>query len=264
MDKGLTEKQKKFVDEYLIDLNATRAYKAAYSSCKKDETANVNASRLLRNAKVEAYIQQRIKDREKRTEITQDMVLQRWWDIATADPNEIIHLRRVCCRHCFGIDHQYQWINEQEYQQAVQAAYKAAREADKEPVIPSDSGGYGFDRLLRPHPKCPYCRGEGHEEVHIEDTRNLSPKAKLLYAGIKQTNSGIEIKFQDQGKALENVAKHLGMFIEKTEVSGPGGSPIQVNFTLPRPKEKLPTDQSITEINLDSDQDNQDEAGEEE
>lgn len=52
----LTEKQKRFADEYLIDLNATRAYKAAYPSCKKDETARVNGSRLLTNANVRAYI----------------------------------------------------------------------------------------------------------------------------------------------------------------------------------------------------------------
>lgn len=48
MNYKLTPKQKLFADEYLIDLNATRAYKAAYKSCKKDETANVNGSKLLR------------------------------------------------------------------------------------------------------------------------------------------------------------------------------------------------------------------------
>ncbi|MBS6559251.1 MAG: terminase small subunit [Clostridiales bacterium] len=53
---ALTEKQKRFADEYLIDLNATRAYRAAYSSCKKDEVAAVNGSKLLRNTKVEKYI----------------------------------------------------------------------------------------------------------------------------------------------------------------------------------------------------------------
>ncbi len=148
------------------------------------------------------------------------MVLQRWWDIATADPNEIIHLRRVCCRHCFGKDHQYQWRDEKEYKQAVKAATILAREQNKDPVIPSDVGGYGYDRLLRPHPKCPYCRGEGHEEVHIEDTRDLGSKAMLLYDGIKQTVNGIEIKMQDQGKALENVARHLGMFTDKVELNG--------------------------------------------
>ena len=72
----LTPKQKIFCDEYLIDLNATRAYKKAYPSVKKDDTAAVNGNRLLRNAKVKEYIDKRMKDREKRTEITQDMVLK--------------------------------------------------------------------------------------------------------------------------------------------------------------------------------------------
>lgn len=52
----MTEKQKRFCDEYLIDLNGTRAYKAAYPSVKNDNTAKVNASRLLTNANVRAYI----------------------------------------------------------------------------------------------------------------------------------------------------------------------------------------------------------------
>lgn len=76
MNVKLTRNQRLFCDEYLIDLNATRAYKAAYKNVTKDETAAVNGSRLLRNAKVESYIEQRMKEREKRTEITQDKVLK--------------------------------------------------------------------------------------------------------------------------------------------------------------------------------------------
>jgi len=45
----------------------------------------VNGNRLLRNAKVKEYIQKRIKEREKRTEITQDMVLKELADIAFDD-----------------------------------------------------------------------------------------------------------------------------------------------------------------------------------
>ena len=73
---ALTPKQKIFADEYLIDLNATKAYKVAYTSCKKDDSAAVNGSKLLRNTKVAEYIRERMKEREKRTEITQDRVLQ--------------------------------------------------------------------------------------------------------------------------------------------------------------------------------------------
>ena len=49
----MTEKQKIFADEYLIDLNATRAYKVAYPSVKKDEVASAAAARMLRNVKVQ-------------------------------------------------------------------------------------------------------------------------------------------------------------------------------------------------------------------
>ena len=72
----MTEKQKIFADEYLIDLNATRAYRKAYPSVKKDETAAQAGSRMLRNVKVAEYIQERMQERQKRTEITQDRVLQ--------------------------------------------------------------------------------------------------------------------------------------------------------------------------------------------
>ena len=81
----MTNAQKIFCNEYLIDLNATRAYKVAYKRCKKDETANVNGSKLLRNAKVQEYISEKMKEREKRTEITQDMVIQELAKIAFLD-----------------------------------------------------------------------------------------------------------------------------------------------------------------------------------
>lgn len=87
-NRKLTKNQKRFVNEYLIDLNATRAYKVAYKSVKKDETAAVNGSRLLRNAKVKKYLEQRMKEREKRTEITQDMVLKELAKIGFANGSD--------------------------------------------------------------------------------------------------------------------------------------------------------------------------------
>lgn len=80
----LALKQKIFVNECLVDINATRAYKIAYPRCKKDETAVQAGSRLLRNVKVKDYIDKRMKDREKRTEITQDFVLKELYFIASA------------------------------------------------------------------------------------------------------------------------------------------------------------------------------------
>nr|DAD73237.1 MAG TPA: Terminase small subunit [Siphoviridae sp. ctxBC2] len=80
----MTEKQKIFADEYLIDLNATRAYRVAYPSVKKEESAASAAARMLRNVKVAKYITERMEERQRRTEITQDMVLQELAAIAFA------------------------------------------------------------------------------------------------------------------------------------------------------------------------------------
>lgn len=56
----MTEKQKIFADEYLIDLNGTRAYKAAYSNIKSDNADAVRANKLLKKKEIWDYIQQRL------------------------------------------------------------------------------------------------------------------------------------------------------------------------------------------------------------
>ena len=72
----MTEKQKRFANEYLIDLNATRAYKAEYTRVKNDSTAAAAAARLLKNVNVSAYIGKRMEERSKRTEVKQDDVVK--------------------------------------------------------------------------------------------------------------------------------------------------------------------------------------------
>lgn len=58
----MTEKQKLFADEYLIDLNATRAYRAIYKNIKNDAVARKNGSRLLTNADIRKYIDDRLEE----------------------------------------------------------------------------------------------------------------------------------------------------------------------------------------------------------
>ncbi|MDH4581387.1 terminase small subunit [Pseudomonas sp. BN415] len=85
---ALTAKQQRFVDEYLIDLNATQAaIRAKYSK----NTANEQGARLLANVSVQAAIAERMKAREKRTEITQDMVLREYARIAFFDPRNLFN-----------------------------------------------------------------------------------------------------------------------------------------------------------------------------
>ena len=51
--RGLLPRQQRFVEEYLVDLNATRAAVAAGYS---ERWAGVNADKLLKNTNVSKYI----------------------------------------------------------------------------------------------------------------------------------------------------------------------------------------------------------------
>ncbi len=77
----LTEKQKRFVEEYLIDLNATQAaIRAGY----KEKTAYRTGADNLRKPQIQEYLNKRMKDRVQRTEITQDKVIEELAAIAFA------------------------------------------------------------------------------------------------------------------------------------------------------------------------------------
>lgn len=68
----LTPKQSRFVDEYLIDLNATQAaIRAGYSK----KTARQTAAENLSKPHIEEAIQERMNRRSERTHITADFVL---------------------------------------------------------------------------------------------------------------------------------------------------------------------------------------------
>ena len=72
----MTEKQKIFADEYIISLNATQAYKKAYPNIKKDDAASVNGSKLLRNTKVKAYIDEHLEKLQSERVADQQEVLE--------------------------------------------------------------------------------------------------------------------------------------------------------------------------------------------
>lgn len=217
---GLNDSQVKFVNEYLIDLNRAAAYKrAGYKG--EGNTAYVNATRMLRNAKVSRAIADALAERERRTEITQDAVLKMWWDIATADVNELTEYRRLCCRHCWGFGFNYQWRDVIEFGDAVTEARA------KKKKIPNDNGGYGYDNSLDPNPDCPRCNGFGIGRAHFHDTRDLTGSARRLFAGVKEGKFGVEVITRNQDDALKMVAQHLGMVKNKTEITGADGGPIQ-------------------------------------
>ena len=71
----LTPKEKRFCDEYLVDLNGTAAFRRAGYKPKNDAVAASLAWRLLRKEKVVAYIQgKKAKLEEKTDQATRDLL----------------------------------------------------------------------------------------------------------------------------------------------------------------------------------------------
>ena len=69
----MTERQKRFADEYLIDLNAeAAAIRAGYSS----RYARGNAHKLVANSCIKEYIEQRMAEKESELIANQDEVLK--------------------------------------------------------------------------------------------------------------------------------------------------------------------------------------------
>lgn len=87
-------------------------------------------------------------------------------------------------------------------------AWNDLPEARRPPFPPRDDGGYGFRRKRTPHPECPRCEGDGEGRLVVHDTRIDHP----LFAGVKETQHGIEVKLLDRMQALVGIARILGAF----------------------------------------------------
>lgn len=84
---GLTEKQKRFVQEYLKDLNAT---KAAIRSGYSERTASAVGYENLRKPQIEKALAEAMQQRCERTKIDADYVLKRLVEIDQMDIADIL------------------------------------------------------------------------------------------------------------------------------------------------------------------------------
>lgn len=169
----LTAKQANFADEYLVDFNAVRAYRAAYPGCKSDNTAGVEGHRLLKNPKIADYIQKRMQDRQVRTEITQDRVLREYAKLGFFDPRKL-----------FNADGSPREI------------------ADLDDDTAAAIAGLDIAEIYE---------GTG-------DSRRFVGYLK-------------KYKIANKIGALDSIAKHLGMFIDRQEITGPDGGPLQMQVS---------------------------------
>lgn len=226
----LTPKQQAFVDEYLIDLNGTQAaIRAGYS----EKTARSVAAENLAKPYIALAISMRQQDRVKRVEASQDDVLRVLVNMLAADANDLVEHRRHSCRFCWGRGFKYQRTeNEMARDRAAHERELLKQAADPDAtegaILPFDeAGGTGYDERNGPNDKCPECFGDGVGKTIIKDTRHLSAAARALYAGVKQTKEGIEVKMQSKEGHLQLLMRHMGMLKDRTELTGKDGGPVQ-------------------------------------
>lgn len=206
---GLTLKQQRFVDEYLIDLNASQAaVRAGYSKGTAGSIGHEN----LKKPEIQLAITEARKRQQERTQINADTVVMQAWNIITADPRELVDVKVGCCRCCHGDGFKLQrTIQEFNHDREIWL------DKGNDPSEFDEQGGIGFNPLLPPNPECPECSGDGRPRIALKDTRLLSPKALALYAGAKQTKFGIEIQMHDKAAYAEKLWKHLGLYEKDNE-----------------------------------------------
>ena len=160
-----TEKQVRFVEEYLIDLNATQAaIRAGYS----EKTATVCGAQNLTKPNISKAIEEALASRSDRTNAEADRVVL----------------------------------------ELVRLAYSRLTDAVK----------------------------WNKKGITLHDSENLPDDVKAAISEVKETRSPngaitITVKFHSKPKALELLARHLGMLIDRRELTTPPGKPIEIKQT---------------------------------
>lgn len=151
----LTARQARFVAEYLVDSNATKAAaRAGYSS----KTANEQGARLLANVSVaDAVSKARARISEK-LEITQERVLREYAKLAFSD------IRKVA-----------KW--------------------GETMAVASDDGGVTV-----------------RNSISVHASTDIDDDTAAAVEEVSEGKTGLKVKMHDKARALDALAKHLGLF----------------------------------------------------
>lgn len=182
----MTPKQQRFVEEYLVDLNATQAaIRAGYSA----RTAEKIGSENIRKPEIAKAIGEAQRRRSKRTEITQDRVLKELARVGFANLTDVVS-----------------WGTKE-----VAIGY----DDDGKKLPPADIG----DAVVVLRELAPY--------VDAIESADLKGAAKAAVAEVALTKDGLKLKMHDKVGALTQIGRHLGMFTDKTEMTGKDGGPVE-------------------------------------
>jgi phage terminase small subunit len=222
---SMNDLMRAFAHQYVIDFNGKNAaIRAGY----KESSAAVQASKLLAREDIQAIIEQKMARIEANTGIRAETVIEQTWGIATADVNDLVEFRRRCCRHCWGIDYGYQRTTSEMSRDLREYNNAKTKALAKDPNAAAgyddfdERGGPGFDARLAPNPDCENCWGDGVGDAFFKPTASLTPAARALYAGVKQTKDGYQMLTIDKLGALEKLFKHLNLYKEENKAKVDG------------------------------------------
>jgi phage terminase small subunit len=215
-DDGLLPKQAAFVREYVKDSHGTRAAVAAGYSPK---TACEMASALLGSPNIQTAIRLKLAAASDAADVSAELIISEIYQVAMADPRDLMRVETDSCRHCYGISGQREWTPA-EYERDLRKNLKEGLPA------PEMAGGLAFDPRRPPVESCRECFGRGVERVVITPSKKLSKGASKLLSSMRQTKDGIEIKTHDKMAALVALGRVRGIFLDRSELAGPGGGPI--------------------------------------
>jgi len=241
----LTNNQARFVAEYMSVLPrcATKAYQRVFGG--EYAIAGSSASLMMSYPHVQAAIAKWEDELRKDLRMDVEQYIRELVLVATADPRDLSERYIGSCRHCHGVGHQHQYT-QNEFQLLLNAhIVRRAKDKDLGPDplgLEFDcKGGPGFNQRRAPHPECTECFGDGKGYEVFKDTRTLSAGAARLYAGVKKTRDGLEIKTRSPDKAIEILGNILGLS-KKVELTGPNGGPLVVQAgvaTTPMPTDPI-------------------------
>lgn len=220
----ITDFEQRLCEEYLVDLNQTQAYLRVSPKAKPD-SARTLAARVFSKVRVQEFLQKLKVERSDRTKISADKAVQLAWDTMVADARELSEVRVGCCRFCWGKGFLWQrtageFARDKAQHQAKLVLADTAKQRAK--IGPFDEqGGAGFDKRRDPNPQCPDCAGEGVARTVFKDTSKLSPGAAALFAGVKETKEGFEVKSHSRDAAQDKVFRHLGLYNDKIQLTMP-------------------------------------------
>lgn len=188
----MNDKQKRFCEEYIIDLNATQAAKrSGYSQNRSQEIGY----QLLQKTEIQDYIAELRKEQQEKAKVKVEDIIKQYLALGMYDIKDYYE-------DVYIMD----YISSED-PKGIRCKKKYGRE-----LYPED-----FDQLPVRYKKYyqPYSR--------LKRFDRMTKEQRIAIQGIKYDKSGNKIlQLSNKQSAIDSLAKHLGMFIDKQQVEHTG------------------------------------------